>query len=101
MFLKRKYMNDKSKKKPVYETPVIMPLAGLSEGSGQVVPNCGLGSGASSRCQNGSSASARCIAGNYAVNTCSIGSGVTSPSLNCRDGGLASSRCTLGDKVPP
>ena len=89
-------MTDKSKKKPDYETPLIMPLTDLSEGSGQTGPNCTFGSGASSRCENGSSADSRCLAGNYAGTVCSMGNSFVSKPANCTMGSGATKKCSIG-----
>ena len=92
-------MNHKPKKKPSYETPLIMPLTDLSEGSGQVTPNCTFGSGAASRCQNGSSADARCLTGNYAGSVCSQGNSFVPKPANCTSGTGATKKCSIGLSV--
>ncbi|MFC1494713.1 hypothetical protein ACFL6W_05485 [Thermodesulfobacteriota bacterium] len=89
-------MSDKSKKKPPYSTPMIMPLADLSEGSGQVEPNCTFGSSAAARCQNGSSADSRCLSGNYAGAVCSMGNNFVPLPANCKLGNGATKKCSIG-----
>lgn len=86
-------MNDKLKKKPVYETPLLMPLADLSEGAGA---NCSTGSGASPRCRNGSSATGHCTTGNTPGSNCYVGNSYSVPAVPCRIGFFPTGSCSWG-----
>ena len=70
----------KKNKKPVYETPVLIPLGELARGSG-AKPTCAAGNVADS-----------CTGGNRAVPT-------TRP--QCKNGSAASSRCISGAGIIP
>ncbi len=78
-------MSNDAKEKPIYETPIVMPLGELAKGSGadcfegnSAHDRCTVGNGAESfSCSLGADYGTGCIHGNKpASNLCSQGTGV-------------------------
>ena len=74
----------KKNKKPVYETPVLIPLGELARGAGAkpVPPNS-------------------CNSGTSAAQNCRGGGGVTATKPQCKNGSNASSSCLSGFAITP
>lgn len=78
------------KKKPKYETPVVLSLGEISAGLGQ---GCTSGSSARGQCGNGNGAIAICRLGADAGAACRIGNGANAA---CNLGGAPSATCVGG-----
>lgn len=79
--------------KPPYQTPVVLPLGGISRGYGQTCVN---GDKASQNCNPGSAATGtQCHNGNNATGSaCRSGSGAVNGT--CNSGSTAGSTCGTG-----
>ena len=74
----------KKNKKPVYETPVLIPLGELARGSG-APPTSG----------------ASCKPGSLASQNCKGGGGVATTKPQCKNGSQATGNCLSGAVIGP